>query len=161
MLLEQRKPAIVEKDGIKCKKCGSERHVKAGFIKGHQRYRCKNCGCQFVPALSWRRRSDNQKIVALFLYVSGLSMRRIAVMLAVDLHAVFRWIRDYGRKHYEKPEPQGEAVEVELDEMWGYLHSKKKAGFGCGRLIVAIPVSLLIGSVVDATMERLCVFTSG
>ena len=116
---------VVESPVIKCKKCGSERHVKAGFRKGEQRYRCKDCGCKFVPTLVWRRRTENQKIIALFLYVSGLSLRRIAVVVKADLHAVYRWIRDYARTHYEKPKPCGEAVVVELDEMWGYLHQKK------------------------------------
>lgn len=33
----------------KCKKCESNEYVKAGFVKGEQRYKCKKCGCQFVP----------------------------------------------------------------------------------------------------------------
>ena len=31
----------------KCKKCESNEYVKAGFVKGKQRYKCKKCGCQF------------------------------------------------------------------------------------------------------------------
>ncbi len=33
------------------KKCAGTKHSKNGFIKGHQRYKCKNCGYQFVPTL--------------------------------------------------------------------------------------------------------------
>ena len=158
-LSKQPKPETVKETGIKCKKCLSEHYVKAGFRKGEQRYRCKDCGCKFVPALVWRRRTENQKIVALFLYVSGLSLRRIAVVVETDLHAVYLWVRGYARTHYERPVPCGDAVEVELDEMWGYLQ-KKRTRLGCGRLIVVIPDSLLIGSVGDEILERLCVFTS-
>ena len=65
------------------------------------------------------------------MYVSGLSLRGIAKVVKADAHAVYRWILAYGRMNYEKPEPRGEAAEVELDEMWHYLHSKKqKSGYG-------------------------------
>jgi hypothetical protein len=43
-------------------------------------------------------------------------------------------------------EKRGQAVVVELDEMWHYLRSKK-TNFGSGRLIVAIPVNSLTGNV--------------
>ncbi len=33
----------------KCKKCESNEYVKAGFVKAEQRYKCKKCGCQFMP----------------------------------------------------------------------------------------------------------------
>ena len=36
-------------DMYKCKKCQSSEYTKAGFVKGEQRYKCKKCGCQFVP----------------------------------------------------------------------------------------------------------------
>jgi hypothetical protein len=66
-------------------------------------------------------------------------------MFKVSTPAVLRWVRLFAEKTYEKPEPR-EAVVVELDEMWHYLHSKK-TNFGYGRLIVEIPVNSLTGSV--------------
>ncbi len=36
---------------MECKKCGATEHSKNGLIKGHQLYKCKNCGYQFVPTL--------------------------------------------------------------------------------------------------------------
>ena len=36
-------------DMYKCKKCQSSEYTKAGFVKGEQRYKCKEYGCQFVP----------------------------------------------------------------------------------------------------------------
>jgi transposase len=58
---------------------------------------------------------------------------------------VLRWVRLFAEKTYEKPEP-GEAVIVEIDEMWHYLGSKK-TNFGSGRLLVAVPVDSLTGNV--------------
>jgi len=60
-----------------------------------------------------------------------------------------RWVRDFAEKTYEKPSP-GEAVIIELDEMWHYLHSKK-TNYGSGKLIVAIPVNSLTGNVAIVT----------
>ena len=142
-----------------CKKCGSENYVKAGTVEGEQRYKCKDCGCQFVPTRQ-KGRSTNTKIIALFLYISGLSLRTIARFVKTDLHAVYRWILEYGRANYEKPEPQGEAVIVELDEMWHYLHSKKlKSGYG--RLIAEIPINLSTGNAEGEIMLHLNGFTNG
>jgi hypothetical protein len=75
----------------------------------------------------------------------GLSLNCIARMFKVSTPAVLRWVRLFAEKTYEKPEPS-EAVIVELDEMWHYLGSKK-TNFGYGKLIVAVPVSSLIGNV--------------
>src|SRR5215212_2864682 len=34
--------------GLRCKRCGSEDHVKNGLMRGKQRYRCKACGLNFT-----------------------------------------------------------------------------------------------------------------
>jgi hypothetical protein len=61
-------------------------------------------------------------------------------------------------KNYVKPGPQGSDVVVELDEMWHYLRSKKfKSGFG--KLIVAMPINLSTGNVVDEIRVHLPSFT--
>ena len=45
---------------IKCKKCGSERYVKNRKARGHQKYLCKECGCNFIEG----DRRTNEKIQA-------------------------------------------------------------------------------------------------
>jgi len=123
------------------------------MVDGEQRYKCKDCGCQFVPTRQ-KGKSANTKIIALLLYISGLSYRTIAKIVKADVHAVYNWILDYGRANYEKPEPQGKAVVIELDEMWHYLHSKKQSS-GYGRLIVGIPVNLSTGNAEGEIMVHL------
>jgi hypothetical protein len=71
-------------------------------------------------------KSANTKIFAIFLYISALSLLRIAKAVNADVHAVYRRILEYGRANYEKPQPQGEAAVVELDEMWHFLNAKKQ-----------------------------------
>jgi IS1 family transposase/transposase-like protein len=107
-----------------CRRCGSINVVKAGKIKGNQRYKCKNCGFQFQPNRA-KGRSQSTKRLAVLLYLSGLSIRTISKIVKTDLHAVYRWIRKFAEDNYEKPEPISNAVVIELDEMWHYLHSKK------------------------------------
>ena len=36
-----------------CKKCSSKTYVKAGHVRGMQRYKCKECGCQFTALMVW------------------------------------------------------------------------------------------------------------
>ena len=59
--------------GLRCKRCGSEEHVKNGFMKGLPRYRCKACGLNFTvtPPHGMPLRI---KVTAVLLYLSGLSM---------------------------------------------------------------------------------------
>ena len=141
-----------------CKKCGGENHVKAGFISGEQRYMCKGCGCKFVPTRQ-HGKSEKDKLLAVWLYLHGLSFRTIARFSKVTPKAVYDWVKAYAKVNYIKPEPQGEAVVVELDEMWHYLKDKKtKSGFG--RLIAAIPISLSTGNAEGATMLHFQDFTT-
>ena len=85
------------------------------------------------------------KVLAVLLYMHGLSLNAIAKLLKVSTPAVLKWVRKFARENYEKPKP-GSAVVIEVDEMWHYLQ-KKRTNSGFGRLIVAIPVSSLTGNV--------------
>jgi transposase-like protein len=143
---------------ISCKKCVSAEVVKAGKINENQRYKCKKCGCQFQPNRI-KGRPESTKRLAILLYLCGLSMRTISKIVKTDVHAVYRWIRKFAEDNYEKPEPKGGSVVVELDEMWHYIHNKK-TDVGYGRLIAVIPVNLSTGSAEGATMIHFQNFTS-
>ena len=141
-----------------CKKCGGQNYVKSGFIKGEQRYKCKDCGCKFVPTRH-QGKSEKDKLIAIWLYLHGLSFRTIAKMFKVTHKAIYDWVKAYAIHNYIKPEPQGSAVIIELDEMWHFLHSKKLPS-GYGRLIAAIPVNLSTGNAEDETMLHFQGFTN-
>lgn len=130
---------------IVCKRCGSQNHYKAGVIKGEQRYKCKECTHQFIPNRE-RGRPEKDKLLAVTLYVHGLSYRAIAKICKASPRAVFEWVKKYAQKNYAKPEPRKEVSVVELDEMWHYLHKKKEKS-GYGRLIVVLPINLSTGNV--------------
>lgn len=129
---------------MECKKCGATEHSKNGFIKGHQRYKCKNCGYQFVPTLQ-KGFDEQTKLTACLLYINGLSFRTIARLLHTSATSVLSWVRKFALQHYEKPQPNAEAVVIQLDEMWHFLHLKK-TNFGYGKLIMLIHDNPLTGN---------------
>ena len=107
-----------------CPKCKGTEVKKNGKVQGKQRFKCKSCSYQFTR-LTPRGRPANEKAMAITLYTLGLSMRAIAKIFNLSPNAVLKWIKAFAKEHYEKPAP-GDAILVELDEMWHYLKSKNK-----------------------------------
>ena len=135
--------------GLRCKGCGGEEHVKNGFMRGKQRYRCKACGLNFTDTPP-RGMPLRVKVEAVLLYVSGLSMNRTAKLLGVSTPSVMTWIERFAEVYAQKPEPEGRAVVVELDEMWHYL-KKSGTSSGSGRLGIVLRGAWLTGSAAVVT----------
>ena len=57
----------------------------------------------------------------MLLYVSGLSMNRTAQLLGVSTPTIQAWLEQFAAAYAQKPEPEGRAVVIELDEMWHYV----------------------------------------
>ena len=113
-------------------------------MKGLQRYRCKACGLNFTDTPP-RGMPLRVKVTAVLLYLSGLSMNRTAKLLGVSTPSVMAWIEQFAEAFAQKPEPEGRAVVVELDEMWHFL---KKSGIssGSGRLGIVLQAEWLTGN---------------
>ena len=129
---------------LRCKRCGSGEYVRNGLMRGKQRYRCKACGLNFT-ATPPRGKPFALKLLAVLLYVSGLSMNRTAKLLGVSTPSVMAWIEQFAKTYAQKPEPEGRAVVIELDEMWHYL-KKSPTSSGCGRLGIVLRDVSSIGS---------------
>src|SRR5215210_2594491 len=106
--------------GLGCKRCGSEEHVKNGLMRGKQRYLCKSCGLAFTDTPA-RGKPLALKAAAVLLYVSGLSMNRTAKLLGVSTPTIQTWLEQFAAAYAQKPEPEGRALVIELDEMGHYL----------------------------------------
>src|SRR5919112_3439252 len=130
--------------GLRCKGCGSEEHVRNGFMRGKQRYRCKACGLNFTD-IPPRGMPLRVKVEAVLLYLSGLSMNRTAKLLGVSTPTVQAWIERFAEVYAQKPGPEGRAVVVELDEMWHFL-KKRPTSSGSGRLGIVLQAEWLTGS---------------
>ena len=116
-----------------CKKCGSERAAKSGMVAGKQRFCCKDCGCNF-------REGDNRtssavaakKALLLLSYAMGKgSYRMLRRIFGIGHALVYRWIRAFG-EGLPEPEVPGGIAEMEFDEMWHFVRSKKTS-FGSSR----------------------------
>jgi transposase len=131
---------------MQCLKCGSEAIVKNGHMKGLQRYKCKQCAYQFTRETP-RGKPIKDKLLALTLYLSGLSMNMTGQIVGVSAQSVMRWIKLFYAKYAELPPSEGVVQEVEIDEMHHYL-GKKNMFSGSGKLLIITPGDLLAGSVV-------------
>ena len=118
--------------------------VKNGFMRGKQRYRCKACGLNFTDTPP-RGMPLRVKVEAVLLYLSGLSMNRTAKLLGVSTPSVQAWIERFAEVYAQKPEPEGRAVVVELDEMWHFL-KKSPTSSGSGRLGIVLRDNSSTGS---------------
>lgn len=116
---------------IHCPQCNTEKIVKNGFVKGRQRFKCKECKYQFTNLSKERGKPLWMKLEAVLMYMSGLSMNATAKLLDVSAQSVLNWVRDFGEANYEKPAPAS-AIVVELDELWHFIQ-KKKESFGSGK----------------------------
>ncbi len=108
-----------------CPQCQSDRLVNNGSVAGKPKKLCKQCGYQFTRTTP-RGKPVVMKVHAVLLYLSGISMHRIAFLLRVSAQSVLNWLRTFAQEHYETPEPTSRAITLELDEMWHYLQQKRR-----------------------------------
>jgi transposase-like protein len=116
--------------GVHCKRCGSVAFVRNGVVRGHQRYRCGDCGCNFTDTPA-RGKPVAMKALAVLLYAMGnASFGMIARLLGVSSVAVLKWVRQEAATLPEPTTPAHVEI-VQLDEMWHFVDGKKtSAGSG-------------------------------
>jgi transposase len=108
-----------------CPQCQSDRLVNNGSVAGQPKKLCRRCGFQCTRTTP-RGKPLTTKITAVLLYLSGLSMHRIAFLLRVSAPSVLNWSRTFAKAHEEKPEPAGKTIVLQLDEMWHDLKRKRQ-----------------------------------
>jgi transposase-like protein len=122
---------------VKCKNCHSVRIAKSGFVRGKQRYKCKECGVHFVEGDA----RTSEKVAALkalcvVLYSLGKgSYNMLGKIFGRNRSLIYRWIREAGVCTSE-PVIDGEITEIEFDEMWHFIESKK-GNFGSSKPLIA------------------------
>jgi len=131
---------------MSCKKCWSTACHKAWFVRGLQRYKCKECWC-FYTDTSDRKASMNIKLQALQLYTLWLWFRAIGKFLNYSHVAIYYWIRDFwlfaDQLHQENKQEWKIIEYIEMDELRHYVE-KKVHNFGYGLLSIDWTTNLLI-----------------
>ena len=78
------------------------------IYKRTPKYKCKNCGYQFV--LTLQKGFDEQtKLILCLLYI-----RTIAHLLNASITSILNWIKKFSLQHYEKLQPASEALVIQF-----------------------------------------------
>lgn len=123
---------------VTCKRCASEQIVRNGVVREKPRYKCKACGLNFIAGD--RRVKESvavKKALAVILYSLGKSsFGMLGKIFGHSRSLTYRWIVEEAAK---LPEPviSGDIKEMEFDEMWHFLGSKKTRSGSSKRWIVA------------------------
>jgi len=123
---------------VTCKNCKLDKTVKNGIVRGKQRYKCKECGYNFV--VGDERTSENiaaMKAMVVLLYsLAKGSYGMLGTIFNRNRSLIYRWIKEAGLS-FDDPTPEGEIKEIEFDEMWHFIQSKKQSSGSSKPLTVA------------------------
>lgn len=116
---------------ISCQKCKSNQYVKNGYVRGKQRYRCNDCGYNFVASDDRLKHDNKTKNLAIRMYLNNTGFRRISEILEVPLTTVFSWIKLAGKIVDEMVKERQETVDkieiLEMDELWTFVKKNQDA----------------------------------
>ena len=139
-----------------CRYCGSEKTHKSGKIRGKQRYKCKDCGKNFLETDGRIKETTTAKrALAVMLYTfSKASYNFLAKKIFhCSPTTVMNWIKKASAE-VKMPEITNDIKEIEFDEMWHFIGSKKtKNGFS--KLLIANQEKLLPGLRVTVMLQPL------
>ena len=136
---------------MKCTRCESLNKIKAGFVGGRQRYKCKDCGYFFSVEKKSDVKTPEQKRLALQMYLEGLGFRAIGRILNISYGTVYRWVKKWGES-VEFPRNEEPIKIVELDEIHSYVQSKKTT-VGAGLLLIDLGKSSSVLFVANETRK--------
>lgn len=134
---------------ITCKHCGSGNKVKSGYIRGKQRYKCKDCYKTYREGDIREKYSTDKKLKVLSMYLEGMGIRSIERIEKVPNPLIIKWIRKASniiRQRLNKVEIADDIKNIsiiELDELFTYCQKKlTKRTFGL--LLIETEIKLLI-----------------
>jgi transposase-like protein len=130
---------------MQCKNCSENKIVKNGNVRGKQRFKCQTCGYNFVEG-DGRVKHETliKRAFAVILYALGkASYGFIAKLFGVTRAAVFKWLKKEAAL-MEKPKISAEIRNIEFDEMWHFIQSKKTKN-GSSKQWIVIEGELLHG----------------
>ena len=122
-----------------CKKCNeSEKIIKNGYVRQKQRFLCKACGYNFTEG-DGRIRHENtiKRAFCILLYTLGNgTFNFLGKLFNVSAVTVYKWIRKEAEL-LPNPSIPKDMKEVELDEMWHFIRSKKSKN-GYSKPLIAV-----------------------
>ena len=142
-----------------CPKCNHNHIVKNGHVKGIQRWKCRGCEYEFTRTTP-RGVHPALKALAVLMYSTGKSSYgMIARLLNVSSVAVYKWIRKTAEQ-IPVPLIDADMKEVEFDEMWHFIESKK-TNFGSGKRWIVLIIEPSPGHLAIVILPPSKNFTTG
>ena len=135
-----------------CPKCQSTKKVKNGVVREAQRYKCRECGCNYTIGFDECLAKEKKRRFALSLYLEGLGFHSIGRLLGVSHVAVLKWVRKYGNQLEKIRNPHPTKM-MELDEVHSYVGHKKTID-GYGLVLIETPKSTLISLLGTEAQKR-------
>ena len=123
---------------IPCKNCQQTTTIKNGFVRGKQRYKCHNCHYTFVIGDERHKpETELKKALSVILYSIGKSsFGFLAKLFGVSRTTTYYWIRDIAAIT-DGPSIPNDIREIDFDEMWHFIQSKKRSSGLSKRWIIA------------------------
>ena len=110
-----------------CRYCGSEKTHKSGKIRGKQRYKCKDCGKNFLETDGRIKETTLAKrALAVMLYTfSKASYNFLAKKIFhCSPTTIMNWVKKASAET-KMPKITEDIKDIEFDEMWHFVGSKK------------------------------------
>lgn len=112
---------------MNCKNCQSERYSRNGRARGSQRFKCKECGLNFIEGD--RRKNPKTAIkkalcVILYSFVKT-SFNMLGKILGHAPSLIYRWVAE-AMETTQEPHFSSDIQEIEFDEMWHFVQKKIK-----------------------------------
>jgi transposase len=139
---------------ISCKNCQQTNTIKNGFVRGKQRYKCHTCHYTFVVGDERHKlETDLKKALSVILYSLGkASFGFLAKLFGVSRTTPYYWIRDIAATT-EEPVIASNIHEIDFDEMWHFVQSKK-SNSGSSKPWIIAQGELLPGYSVVVMLQR-------
>ena len=69
---------------LNCKNCSSDKYIKNGFGHGNQRYRCKECGYNYIEDDKREKYSFHDKLKVIKLYLENCGIGSIERLTGIS-----------------------------------------------------------------------------
>jgi transposase-like protein len=112
---------------VECKNCKSTNTEKNGIKRKKQRYKCKECGYNFVigNAHTSPQKMAKKALVVLLYSIGKWSYSMLAKIFGVSNGTIHNWVVEVAKALPDAEIPP-EIKEIEFDEMWHFIGKKTK-----------------------------------
>jgi hypothetical protein len=107
--------------------------VKNGVVYGSQRYKCKDCGCNFREGDKRQKYTMQDHLKVIKLYLENCGIRTIERLTGVHNSQVSQWIEEtasWVRTELEKSQKSIKTIQdieiLEIDELCTYIKKDRK-----------------------------------